>query len=163
MRKSSEVRESPLRRPSLTIMLLSISDNIFLNTFQRRELSTFRSLRSKSDMNIFQLKDKLSTILKPHSKPKSKPLPTLAVLNIPLVNTLLVKQFTPQAQVLSIPPLAQPTQLDQLYIHQELQSPTQLVPQLPTLQEDIPLAVLLVATQLEVIQLELLPTQLVLQ
>lgn len=81
------------KSPSLTIMLLNILDNIFLNIFQKNKLNTLPRKEKLKNTNIFQSKDKLFTTLKLLLKLKSM-LPAqlvmalLAVLTLPELHTL---------------------------------------------------------------------------
>lgn len=54
----------------LTIMLLSIYVNTFHNIFQKNKFNTLPKREKLKSMNTFQLKDKLSTILKLNFKPQ---------------------------------------------------------------------------------------------
>ena len=68
------------KSPSPIIMLLNIFVNIFLNISQKDKSNTLPRKEKLKNINTFQLKDKLFTILKPHLK-----------LNLLLVKLLLDK------------------------------------------------------------------------
>lgn len=59
-----ELKKFQEKSQSLTIMLSNILDNTFLNTSQKNKLNTLQKKEKLKNINTFQLKDKLYTILK---------------------------------------------------------------------------------------------------